>query len=283
MYIVLGATGHVGAAVAEALLAERRPVTVVTRDASRAAPLRARGALVREVDIHDSDRLRTVLRQGKRAFLLNPPADPSGDSDRQERRTVASILQALEGSGLERAVAQSTYGARPGEACGDLTVLHELEQGLRAQPFPVAIQRGAYYMSNYDGLFQHVREHGTLPSMFAAQFELPMVAPQDLGRIAAQQLVADAASPALYHVEGPRRYTPSDVAAAFGKLLGRTVQLEVTPRERWIESFEAMGFSAASARSYARMTAATVDGAHEFPSDPLRGHTTLDAYLGSLR
>lgn len=35
MHIILGGTGHVGSAAASALLDEGRPVTIVTRDASR--------------------------------------------------------------------------------------------------------------------------------------------------------------------------------------------------------------------------------------------------------
>ncbi|MCC0030425.1 MAG: hypothetical protein H6891_09455 [Brucellaceae bacterium] len=48
----------------------------------------------------------------------------SGDTDAEERETVDAIVGALAGSGLEKVVAASTYGARPGERCGDLTVLH---------------------------------------------------------------------------------------------------------------------------------------------------------------
>jgi uncharacterized protein YbjT (DUF2867 family) len=38
MHVILGATGHVGSAVAMALLDHREPVTVVTRDERRAEP-----------------------------------------------------------------------------------------------------------------------------------------------------------------------------------------------------------------------------------------------------
>ena len=44
MYIIMGGTGHVGAATARALLARGAEVTIVTRSAARAAHWRARGA-----------------------------------------------------------------------------------------------------------------------------------------------------------------------------------------------------------------------------------------------
>ena len=83
-------------------------------------------------------------------------------------------------------MAELTYGAQPGERCGDLTVLYELEEGLRAQPIPATIQRAGYYMSNWDQSMKMVREEGILPSMLPADLRIPMVAPDDLGRLAAR-------------------------------------------------------------------------------------------------
>ncbi|MHC0053892.1 NmrA family NAD(P)-binding protein [Actibacterium sp. D379-3] len=192
MHIIVGGTGQVGSAVARALLKRGEPVTVVTRDAEHAADLAAAGAKVAVVNIRDVAALRATFRTGTRAFLLNPPADPSGDTDVEERANVAAIITALDGSDLEKVVAASTYGARAGERCGDLTVLHELEEKLRAQPIPAAINRGAYYMSNWAGMLGPALESGKLPSFFPADLALPMVAPTDLGEAAADRLVSPA-------------------------------------------------------------------------------------------
>jgi len=133
MHIVIGGTGRVGSATARALLKRGEPVTVVTRDAAKGADLSAAGARIAVADIRDAGGLREVFRTGTRAFLLNPPADPSADTDAEERANVAAILEALDGSGLRKVVAASTYGARPGERCGDLTVLHGFEERLFSQ------------------------------------------------------------------------------------------------------------------------------------------------------
>ena len=75
MHIILGASGHVGSAVTEALLDHGEPVTVVTRNPRRAEPFARRGAVAAVADIHDLGAMRDVLRQGRTAFLLMPPAD----------------------------------------------------------------------------------------------------------------------------------------------------------------------------------------------------------------
>lgn len=55
-----------------------------------------------------------------------------------------SILTALDGSGIGKVVAQSTYGAQPGADIGDLGVLHEMEEALAAASVPSTVVRGAY-------------------------------------------------------------------------------------------------------------------------------------------
>jgi uncharacterized protein YbjT (DUF2867 family) len=282
MYIVLGATGHVGSAVASSLLDRGVAVTVVTRDRQRAEPHTRRGAIAAVTDIHDVEVLRGILRTGRRAFLLMPPADPSTDTVAVERRSVAAIARAVEGSGLEKVVVQSTYGAQPGDGLGDLGVLHELEQAVAATGVATSVVRGAYYMSNWDGALETARDHGTVSTFFPVDLALPMVAPQDLGREAARLLTDEAEPAGVRHVEGPSSYTPRDVARAFAAVLGREVTAVETPRSAWAESLQAMGFSPPAAASYARMMAITVDGRYERPARPTRGPTPLLDYVTAL-
>lgn len=282
MYVIMGGTGHVGSAVAETLLARGERVTIVTRDAGRADAWHAKGAEIAEANVNDVPSLRAAFRRGSRAFLLNPPADTTTDTDTVERRTVANILAALEGSGLEKVVAESTGGAQPGDRIGDLNVLWELEEGLRRQAIPAAINRAGYYMSNWDGLLDSVRRTGKLPTMFPADLPIPMAAPSDLGEIAAQRLVSSLDDAGIRYVEGPARYSSADVAKAFSEALGRPVEAVVTPRDKWKDAFRDLGFSEAAAESYARMTAASIDDGFDMPGDALRGKTTLEAYIRDL-
>ena len=279
MYIILGGTGHVGSATAFALLREGAPVTVVTRDRDHARALERAGATVAVGDVHHVDAVRAILRTGRRALLLNPPANVKGDSDIEERRTASAIVEAVRGAGLEKVVAVSTYGAQPGERLGDLNVLFDFEEGLRAQAVPVAINRGAYYFSNWTAQIEAVRKGGKLQSFFPADFKLPMVAPVDLGKAAARRLTEPVEAAGTYHVEGPSRYSAQDVADAFAAALKRPVEVDVVPRAQWEAAFKAIGFSAAAAHSYARMTAATLDEHYEMPGEPERGIVTLQAFV----
>lgn len=282
MYIILGSTGHVGSAVARTLLDRGQPVTVVTRDAANAEDLRKLGAAVAVADVSDAAALRKVFQSGRRAFLLNPPGDIAGDPSEDEERTISSIVSALEGSGLEKIVAASTYGAQPGERLGDLSTLFAMEQALNRQAIPVTNNRAAYYMSNWDASVESARERGTVKTFYPVQFQLPMVAPADIGAFAAESLLEPPEQNGLRMIEGPDRYSSEDVAEAFAVALGKPVRAVEIPETEWLATFRKMGFSEVAAESFANMTRLTKGG--DFPAleSVVRGTTTLGAYIGDL-
>lgn len=280
MFIVLGATGHIGSVVAETLLEEGHEVIAVVRDKAKAASLKFKGAEIAVIDIGDTPALRAVFRRGRRAFLLNPPAPVHMDTDAEENCTAASIADAVGGSGLEKVLVESTYGAQPGDAIGDLSVLWNFETGLGASGVPMAINRGAYYFTNLDMLLAGARE-SSITTMFPAGLKIPMAAPSDLGVAAARRLTSGLDDTGIQYVEGPERYSFDDVAIAFADALGHAVTVKTIEPADWETSFRDMGFSQAAARAYARMTAATVEHL-ELPDSPARGLTDLESYISEL-
>jgi len=236
MNIILGGTGHIGSSLSAELIKNNMPVTIVSRHANRATLQQS----LAEVDVKDTIALHQLFLNGERLFFLNPPAPPSTDTVQEERKTLHSILAALEDSGIRKVVAASTYGARPGTEQGDLNILYQMEQELFKMNTSVSIIRSGYYMSNFDGYLQGIRSDGVLPSFYPADFALPMVEPHGIGVLAAQLMMEpDNDNPnKLYHLEGPQLYTPHDVAEAFSKELGISVQVVVIPAEKWTETFK---------------------------------------------
>lgn len=281
MYIILGATGHIGSVVAKQLLEAGASVTVLTRNAENAAELEKQGAQVAEVDVHDTEALRNIFKTGKRLFLLVPPAPPDTNTVEEEQKTVDSIMAALDGSGLEKIVAESTYGAQPGHGIGDLSMLYDMEQQLKTKSIPTTIIRGAYYMSNWDMSLESAKKEGKVHSFYPADFELPMVDPGDIGMVAARLLQEPVDSTGLHFVEGPQQYAISDVADAFSEALGKPVTIATIPRDQWQSSLQEMGFSPEAAASMVALTALTLDGKF-VPESPTRGATTLQEYIDRL-
>lgn len=281
MYMILGGTGHVGSAVASTLLEENKEVTVITHNPQKAPEWEHKGANVTIVDVYDSDKLQAVFKNGERLFLLNPEADPATDTVLEEGRTLSSILKALENSGIKKVVAQSTEGAQPGEGIGDLGVLFDMEERLKQMKLPVDIIRAGYFMSNWDGSLETAKKEGRIYTFFPVDFQLPMVAPKDIGIVAASFLVKDAQGFSIHYVEGPAMYSSADVAQAFSKALNTLVEAMQIPEAEWLPTLQQSGFSAKAAQSIAAMTKITLHNLEKAES-PIRGDTTLDEYIENL-
>lgn len=282
MDIILGATGHVGSEVAKNLISQGQDITVVTHDPLKKEAWASRGARVAIVDVHETEKLASLFKRGDRLFFLNPPADPSTDTVKEEKMTVYSILEALKGSGIEKVVAESTYGAQPGDGIGDLGVLQEMEEGLKDLGVSTSILRAAYYMSNWDGFLQSAREESQIYSLYPIDFKLPMVAPADIGKVAAELLQMPITTNETYYVEGPEYYSSGDVAKAFSKALGKEVSVKVLTEEEWEPWLMKMGFSQAAAESMIKMTKITLESDFELPVSPIKGTTTLTEYINGL-
>jgi uncharacterized protein YbjT (DUF2867 family) len=279
-YVVLGAGGHIGSSVLKHLGRDGKILAIVHR-AEKARSLKTDTVEPVIVDVSDTDALRTVLQRARRAFLLNPPANPASDTNKVELETARSIASALKGSGLEKIVVASTYGAQEGDGIGDLSVLYEFEKRVEATGIPAAINRGAYYFTNFDMLLPATKQ-GHLATPFPPDMEIPMVSPDDLGRAAAERLKSPSSDIGIRYVEGPQRYTFSQVASVFSDVLGNPVAVERIPRDRIEDSFRSNGFSEQAARAYARMMEVSIDGGFELPGNPWKGSISLRDYVELL-
>jgi uncharacterized protein YbjT (DUF2867 family) len=282
MYVILGASGNIGSAVIDTLRRSGEKVIAVVHSAQKAAAIEQDGVEPFVADVADTGLLRSILQKGRRAFLMNPPADTGRDTNAEELKTVRSIAAALQDSGLEKLVLASTYGALDGDGIGDLSVLYEFERLVKASGIPAAINRGAYYFTNLDMLLQPARETGRVPTPFPADMKIPMVSPRDLGQAAAARLESPVDDVGIDYVEGPERYSFADVAKTLSSRLGLPVTVETIPREKFEEYYLGLGFSWAAARCYAKMTEVTIDTGFEMPERRHWGRMTLDQHLEAL-
>ena len=280
MHIITGGTGQVGSALAKALLQEGQPVTIISRSSKDAGKWQAQGAQWAVADIYDTTALHDIFKTGQSVFLLNPPADPMTDTSVQERKTAASLVEALRGTDVKKVVVASTLGAQPCENIGDLGVLYELEQAVAALPCYCSIIRSAYYLSNWASAVTTAKESGTVFSFFPAEMKLPMIAPQDIGELAASLMMKDN-TPHLTAIQGPQMHSAADVASVFAQVLQKPVTVKVIPREDWVDTFRSLGFSPQAAASYARMTELTIDHP-DIPTDYVIGKTSLEEYIRNL-
>lgn len=121
------------------------------------------------------------------------------------------------------------------------SMFHLFEERLLQLKMHKVFLRSAEHMEGWVPFIQVASATGVLPSLHhPVEAEFPIVSAPDVGPIAAD-LLRDASTGTVeqvVHVEGLRRYSANDVAAALSQLLGRSVTAQALPRSQWQESLE---------------------------------------------
>jgi NAD(P)H dehydrogenase (quinone) len=241
MYAITGITGKVGGALARTLLSSDQPVRAVARDADKSRTWAARGCPVAPAQMDDAASLTSAFRGAKGVFILAPSEFDPAPGFPEARAVIAAVKTALESARPEKVVCLSTIGAQAAQS-NLLTQRTLLEHALSKLPMPVTFLRPAWFMENAAWDVASARDNGVIPSFLQPLDKpLPMVATADVGRVAAELLQQSWSGRRVVELEGPRRVTPNDIAAAFAKILGHPVRAEAVPRKTWGALFKSQG------------------------------------------
>ncbi|RPH79129.1 MAG: hypothetical protein EHM80_08600 [Nitrospiraceae bacterium] len=125
---------------------------------------------------------------------------------------------------------------------------------------------------------------GILPTFIAPQAMVPMIATRDIGRVGGEQLMAGGTGKQIVELAGPEEYSPDQVAAAIGQLLGKPVTAQHAPLSAVVPTFKSFGFSDESATLFEEMYTSFSTGAigYEHPATLVRGKITLAEALRGM-
>jgi uncharacterized protein YbjT (DUF2867 family) len=243
MFAVTGITGNVGGEVAKSLLAAGRKVRAVVRDERKGEEWKQQGCEIAVADIHDAESLKKVFAGSEGVFAMAPPVFDPKPGFPEARSMAAALRAALEVAKPGRVVYLSTIGAQATRE--NLLTQHTIiEKELKGAGVPITFLRPGWFMENFAWDVAPAREKGVIPSFLHPLDKVfPMVATEDIGRVAAELLEQMWTGERVVELEGPRRVSPNDVAGTFSKLLGKPVRMELVPREKWEESFRTQGIT----------------------------------------
>jgi len=280
---VTGITGQVGGALARALLAAGHQVRAVVREPAKGEDWARLGCTVSLADMRDPRRLAAAFSDAAGVFVLPPPELDPAPGFPEARAIVTTVHTALGIARPTRVVCLSTIGAQATQI-NLLTERTLLEQSLGTLKMPITFLRPAWFLENYAWDVATARDEGVLRSFLEPLDEpVPMVATEDVGRVGATLLLDDWTGTRVVELEGPRRVTPNDVAAALGRLLHRPVRAEAIPRDAWEGIFRAQGMRNPLPRM--RMLDGFNEGWIEFEAGEagsLKGEVEPEAVLAEL-
>jgi len=283
MYAITGITGKVGGALARSLPAEGQPVRAVLRDAAKANEWRDLGCDIALAEMEDAASLTSAFTGAAGVFILPPSEFDPEPGFPEARRVIAAVTAALAKARPGKVVCLSTIGAdAPHENL--LTQRTLMEQSLEEIGLPVTFLRPAWFLENALWDIPSARDEGVLRSFLQpADRPLPMVATQDVGRLAAALLQEEWSGTRVVELEGPARVSPNDIARAFTTALERTVRVETVARESWEQIFRTQGMRNSLPRM--RMLDGFNEGWIEFSEygrSAVKGVTTLDSVIAEL-
>jgi NAD(P)H dehydrogenase (quinone) len=241
MHAITGISGKVGGALAGALLEAGQPVRAVVRNPRNGTQWAARGCEVAIAAMTDADALGQAFEGAEGVFILPPSEFDPAPGFPEAREVIDAVISALTRARPRKVVCLSTIGAQA-EQVNLLTQRTLMEAALGGLSIPVAFLRPGWFMENIACDVPSARDEGVIRSFLQPLDKaIPMVATEDVGRVAAHMLREDWHGKRVVELEGPERVSPVDIAQAFSQILGRPVHAEAVARETWGALFKSQG------------------------------------------
>jgi uncharacterized protein YbjT (DUF2867 family) len=223
MYVVLGASGNTGNAVAKKLLAGNKKVRAVGRDAAHLQSLAAEGAEVFIGDLTNAASLSLAFHKADAAYVMIPPNPTSNEYRAYQNRVSDAIATAAKNAGVKNIVSLSSFGADKESGTGPVVGLHELEQKLDLiGDTNVLHLRAGYFMTNILPQVGAIRMAGMAIGPLRPDLKLPLIDPDDIGAAAADALLKLAfRGKQTQELQGQRDLDYKEIATIIGKAIGK--------------------------------------------------------------
>ena len=227
MILVTGAAGKTGKAVVAALAAKGAGVRALVRNPAHAASLEALGAAEICVGRFEDPRALARAADGARAVYHICPNVSAG-----EVAYGRAIVAAARAHGIGRFVYHSVLHPQI-EAMPHHFAKLRVEEMLFSAGFDLTVMQPTAYMQNILGAWRAIVEHGAFRNPYPVETRLSLVDLDDVGEAAALVLTQDGHSGATYEIVGTPPLSQTQVAAAIGTALGRSVPAETETIAAW--------------------------------------------------
>jgi uncharacterized protein YbjT (DUF2867 family) len=223
MFVITGATGHIGSVTSQALLASGAKVRVIGRNAKTLEQFSANGGEPFVADVTDAAAMEKAFSGARAVFLMIPPNPGAPDVRGYQSAVSDALAAAIQKNGITHAVLISSTGAEQAEGTGVVLGIHALEQKLEAIPgLNFLCLRCGYFMENLLPQVGILQSFGFMAGPLRADLPLPMIATRDIGRVAAGSLIKlDFIGKQTMELLGPRDVNYGEAAKIVGGAIGK--------------------------------------------------------------
>jgi NAD(P)H dehydrogenase (quinone) len=259
MYLVTGASGHLGQAVINHLLTTYKvpanKIIAATRDVAKLSALAAKGVHVRDANFDDEAHLTKAFAGATRVLLISTSAMEPGQRAKQHANAVNATVKA--------GVGHVVYTSMPNPV-GNAVLFapdHEgTEKALADSKLGGwTVLRNNWYFENLFFSMPQALASGTQYTA-AAQGKTAYIARDDLARAAAATLASDKGGKSTYTLSGAKEYTIDDIAKLVSAATGKPLNVVHVPVEGLVQGMIGAGLPEGIARMFASFDDATARG-----------------------
>ncbi len=222
MYVITGATGHIGSRVADTLLARGERVRLISRDAARLQRFVERGAEAAVGDLLDVKFLSEAFKGATAVFAMIPPNYGAKDFRSYQNIVGNNIATAIGNAGVSHVVNLSSQGADLLRGTGPILGLHDQEERLNGvRDLNVVHLRPTYFMENLLGTMPLIHEKGIAGTAIRGDVKFAMIATQDIaGRVGGHLLTRNFSGTSYRDLLGQRDLTLQEAFTIIGRRIG---------------------------------------------------------------
>lgn len=263
MITVMGATGHTGKKIAEALLNAGEQVRALGRSKIRLAELKNAGAEIFPGDAMDAGFLADAFHGADAVYTLLPTDRQAPDYRAEQDRQGEVIVKAIRDKGVPYVVALSSLGADLAQGTGVIEGLHAQEERLQQlDDTNVLLLRPVSFFENFYEALGVIKQEGINVDSVDSDLAVPMIATQDIADIAASALKArDWQGVVVHELLGQRDLSYTEATRILGERIGKPdlayVQVSYADMAK---SLVQAGLSESFANVYVAMTRAFNEG-----------------------
>jgi uncharacterized protein YbjT (DUF2867 family) len=229
LILVTGATGNQGSAIARHLLQRGNfKVRALVRDPNKPASLALEqaGAELVVGDLNDRASLDRALQGAYGVFSLQIFQDGLDTEIRQGK----AVADAASSAGIQHFVYSSVGSAERNTGVPHFDSKFQVEEYIRASELPYTILRPVFFFYNYN-MMRPMVETGTLFQPLSPETKLQQLSEEDYGEMVAEVFDRPADFMNREIEVASVEMTMPEIAAAFSRVLGKTVQYQQIPFE----------------------------------------------------
>jgi uncharacterized protein YbjT (DUF2867 family) len=246
-------TGNIGSKIVAELIAHGETVHVLARDPQKLSQEVRDHVTVHVGDLLDEETVRKATQGAIALFWLTPPMWGAPDVRAVYQQSARSVQTAVNDNRIPYVVNLSSSGAQ-NDGYGPISYIRQVEDALNSTPANVVHLRPGFFFENFASQIDPIKNAGALFMPLAPETRLPMVATEDIARVAAELLASRNFAEKTYRgVHGPADLSLAEVASAIGTVVGKDVRYVQTTPEQSHATFLQMGASEDFARLYVEM------------------------------